>query len=127
MVSTTDAQPWDTIVPIYEQILRHCAPLKYPRPWNFVPAPAHSVGPIADPSAALAELHARLGEGPLRAAGILRTAGKDGPQLSSLFTSPTSALIALRNPHDGPLVGLLTSPSSSSAIAISASSNWTSR
>jgi hypothetical protein len=103
-----NAQTWGTHASIYELLLTHSAPLKFPSPWDFVPAQPQCVGPVTNPTAVLAELLSRYDEGTLREAGVLSPAGKSGPQLSPLFTSSDAALIALRNPCNGPLVGLLT-------------------
>ncbi len=107
MASRTDAPTWGTIAPIYEQILLHCPPLDFPRPWHFLPAPAHCRGPVANPTAVLDELRARFDEPALQAAEVV-CACEDGLQLDSLFAAPDAALVALREQPDGPLLALLT-------------------
>jgi hypothetical protein len=103
-----DAQTWDTFAPIYEQLLTHCSPLRFPPPWDFFQAPEHCRGPVADPAAALADLRAGFNEATLRAAKVLSPSPENGLRLSPLFAGPGAALIALRDPRDGPLRGLLT-------------------
>lgn len=108
MASSSNSQTWDAVSPVYERLLTYCSPLRFPPPWNFLQAPAHCRGPVADPAAALADLRARFDEATLQAAAVLRNSPKEGTWLSPLFVSPTAALVALHDPWSGKLSGLLT-------------------
>lgn len=107
MVACTDAPTWGTFAPIYEQLLTHCPPLRFPPPWFFLAAPSHCRGPVANPTAVLGELRSRYDEATLHAAQVVCTSA-DGLQLEPRFAGPDAALIALRERPDGPLVALLT-------------------
>jgi hypothetical protein len=108
MASTSDTLAWSTFRPIYERILELSTPLKFPAPWDFIHAPPHCVGPVADPTAVLADLRGQFDEASLREAGVLSTSDKQGLELSPLFTDPDAALVALYGGVDKSLVGLLT-------------------
>jgi hypothetical protein len=71
MAPSSDPQTWGAVSPVYEQLLTHCPPLRFPAPWDFLQAPAHCRGPVTDPATALADLRARFDEATLQAAAVL--------------------------------------------------------
>ncbi len=96
-----------TYRPVYEQILKHCRPLQFQPPWDFLKAQPNCLGPVANPTAVLAELREHYDDAMLLAAGVLDVSGEEGPHPNQLFTGADAALIALRGPSDGALRGLL--------------------
>jgi hypothetical protein len=63
---------------------------------------------VVNPTAVLADLRARFGEATLHAAKVVKSSA-EGLHLNPLFAGPDAALVALRDPPDGPLQTLLTS------------------
>jgi hypothetical protein len=62
----------------------HCPPLRFPPPWDILPAPRHCRGPVANPTTVLADLRAQFDEATFRAAKILSTSSEEGLYLSPL-------------------------------------------
>ena len=74
---------------------------------GFSPAP-RTVGDQSPTPRPCWPTSAQFDEATLRAAKVLSTSPEEGLHLSPLFAGPDAALIALRDPRDGPLQGLLT-------------------
>lgn len=108
MASPHDVSSWDALSPLYERLLTHCPPLRFPPPWDFLPAPEQCRGPVSHPPAALADLRDHFEEATLRKAKILTPDAKEGARFNPLFAGPDAALILLRDSREGPLRGLLT-------------------
>lgn len=90
MTAHTDAPTWGTFAPIYEQILSHCPPLRFPPPWNFLPAPGHCRGPVVNPTTVLADLRSRYDEPILQAAKVVCISA-EGLRLGPLFAGADAA------------------------------------
>ena len=108
MLAPNNGRIWDRFAPIYEQLLSHCPLLHFPPPWDFLTAPPHCRGPVDNPTGVLTDLRVRFDEATLRAAGVVSTSAGGGLELDRQFAGRDAALIALRDPPDGPLQGLWT-------------------
>ena len=66
----------------------HCPPLRFPPPWDFLQAPRHCRGPVADPTPCWPTSRP-LDEATLRAAEVLSTSPEEVPHLSPGLPVPT--------------------------------------
>jgi hypothetical protein len=108
MIGSADNHSSGTFDLIFERILQHTIPLEFAAPWDFVEPQRDCFGPVADPTAVLADLRGSFDDGTLREAGVLTTSPQGGTLLNPVFTRRDTALVALRGHPPAPLKGLLT-------------------
>jgi hypothetical protein len=107
MEAVTMAHP--VFGPIYARILSLCSEfLPFSAPWDFIQAGSNVRGPVADSSAAVAELHRDYSSQELLDAGVVLPDATESPRLAPGLTRPGGAVIAIHGADPGVPAALLT-------------------